>query len=174
MPSQNLSLKYWPDSILRTVCSGSDTTDFLAGEEMIKLMIEKHGMGLAAPQVGLTSRLFVMRDPDDNNKGLIFVNPVITEHSKDTYKDNEGCLSFPGPRVDIERFKWVNVEFDVPLGYTLPVGDDRLTWHFEGIYARCVQHEIDHLNGIMIFDHVKSNLAKKLVLDKYAKLRRRV
>lgn len=173
-PSQSLglSLTQWPDPILRVKCEEAPIASG-TGEEMIELMMQHNGLGLSAPQVGLTSRIFVMRDPHDDKKGLVFANPYIVEHSTEKYLDSEGCLSVPGQRVKILRFQTVDIEFDVPNGHELPVGDDRITWHFEGLQARCIQHEIDHLNGIMIFDHINSNLGQKMFLDKYAKIRKK-
>lgn len=172
--SNSLSLKYWPNPILRTVCTEMlDTSQADAiGQRMIQIMFENNGLGLSAPQVGLTERIFVMRDPDNHKKGLVFTNPVIVSNGNQEDRAEEGCLSYPDQRVIITRKKSIDVEFDVPTGYELPVGDDRITWHFEGLDARCIQHEIDHLNGIMIFDHIKSNLMRQISLDKYAKSRR--
>lgn len=172
MPSSNLSLKFWPNPILRIKCEEAPIEAGI-GEEMIELMMLHRGVGLSAPQVGLTSRIFVMRDPDNNEAGLVFANPEIVDHSSDVYEDFEGCLSIPGQRVKIKRFKVVDVEFDAYNKRDLPIGDDRLTWRFEGLHARCIQHEIDHLNGIMIFDHINSNLGQKMFLDKYAKIRKK-
>lgn len=166
-----LSLRYWPDPVLRIKCEESPIP-VGAVEEMIRIMRENNGYGLSAPQAGLTCRLFVMRDPKDPNKSLIFANPIITAWGSQIYSDNEGCLSVPGPRVSIERPFAIEVEFDVTPEHK-PLLGDRLTWHLEGLSARCVQHEIDHLNGIMIFDHIKSKLGQKIFLEKSAKERRR-
>lgn len=169
--SQPWVLRYWPDPVLRSKCEESPIP-VGAAERMIEIMNQHHGLGLSAPQVGLTCRLFVMRDPE-KGKALVFANPEIVEHSQKTHVDSEGCLSIPGSRTQVKRFWEVDVEFDVPIGYELPVGSDRLTWHFEGLPARCIQHEMDHLEGIMIFDHINSNLGRKMFLEKYAKMRKK-
>lgn len=160
----NLTLKHWPDPILRRVC---EQTAVEAGteEQMIALMLKHNGVGLSAPQVGLTSRVFVMRDPNTPGKGLAFVNPWILDHSTDTDTAPEGCLSIPGQRVSIARWTSIELTFDGSEGKTV-------TRKFEGLYARCVQHELDHLDGTMVFDHIPSKLGKKLFLDKYFKNRK--
>lgn len=129
-------------------------------------MLANKGYGLAANQVGCTSRMFVMRDKYNN--GEAYCNPVILSHSKNLVDNvEEGCLSVPNKRIKIPRY------WSVELQYT----DVRLTKivkTYTDIEARCIQHEIDHLNGILIFDHIKSNLAKKIFLEKYSKSRRKV
>lgn len=167
-----LNLKYHPNPILKVQCQPctlSDPEIDMIGKEMIKIMFANNGYGLSAPQVGLSHNIFVMRDSEAANKGLVFVNPTIVETSSEQINDWEGCLSLPEQRVKISRSASIEVEFDVPLGHTLPIGDDRITWRFEGMNARCVQHEIDHLNGIMIYDHIESDLARKLFLQRHAK-----
>ncbi len=166
--SQLLVLRLWPDEILRTKCVGyPEYDDRLAiGHEMIQVMIEHNGLGLSAPQVGLTQRIFVMRDPNAPT-GTVFCNPIITNHSDEMYTDIEGCLSVPGRPISISRFHWIDLEYEDAIF--------RTTRHkrFMGLSARCIQHEIDHLDGILIFDHINSNLGKKLYLEKYMKKRRK-
>ena len=169
MPSLNLNLRYYPDPVLKTVCSDCnwDLKERLAtGREMIEIMHSHHGYGLSAPQVGLTSNFFVMRDPDrlDNISGLVFANPEITDLSNKKISLPEGCLSLLSMRTVIARAEWVEFDFDNPED-----PDERLHWRFESMNARCVQHEVDHLNGILIFDHINSNLVQKSFLEKYTK-----
>src|SRR5271165_2421229 len=168
MPSLNLSLRYYPDPVLKTVCSDCNwdlDERRRIGHEMLEIMFAHHGYGLSAPQVGLTSNFFVMRDPDKPNgaPGLVFANPEITDLSNKKVTAPEGCLSLLSMKTHIARAQWVEFEFDDP-----DVEDNRLHWRFESINARCVQHEIDHLNGILIFDHINSNLVQKSFLAKYA------
>lgn len=170
MTSSSLwNLREWPDPCLNEKCSEGDIPDGLVDE--MKAVVKAHNAyGLACSQLGVTScRVFVMRDLTTSDID-VFANPVIVERSKETYVDTEGCLSFPGQGVRVVRSKIIDVEFDDPEP-EFPVGE-RLTWHFEGINARCVQHEIDHLDGIMIFDHINSNLIRKTTLEKYFKKRR--
>lgn len=167
----SLSLRYHPDEVLREVCvdcnvSGDERVNI--AQEMTNLMIVHGGLGLSAPQVGLNWRIFVMRDPEDYSVGLTFINPVIVDKSQYEIEELEGCLSIPRNRVKISRASTVELQF---LEFTS--GNETITRHFKGDYARCIQHEIDHLNGILIFDHIKSKLGKRLFLDKYAKSRKK-
>lgn len=166
---QNLSLKLYPDPILESVCQPCNKSIpeiKEIGQEMIRIMYEYNGLGLSAPQVGLDERIFVMRDIEKPGEGLIFANPVITNRSG-TLVENEGCLSLPGIRIKIARAIKVDIQFD-----SLQEEELLLDWHFEGYHARCVQHEVDHLNGIMILDHIKSKIGKRIALDKYYKRRK--
>jgi peptide deformylase len=110
-------------------------------EDMFALMAEKRGVGLAAPQVGIPLRIFVM------NYGAItteFINPVITATpGKVVTSHDEGCLSFPGLKVSRKRHKRVTIE-----GYNRHW--EPLRFDLRGLAAFIVQHEIDHLNGITI------------------------
>lgn len=169
--SKPLSLRYWPEACLRGVCADcccSSEERKRIGTKMLKIMFDNCGYGLAAPQVGLDCRIFVMRDPHNTSRGLIFVNPEIVELGSTKINDTEGCLSLLGQRTFVERASSIEFEFD-----DLDNPGQRLHWRFEGLNARCVQHEIDHLNGIMIFDHIKSTIARKMFLDRYGKARKK-
>ena len=97
-PSQNLSLRYYPDPVLKTVCSECNWEKHernRVGHEMLEIMYANHGYGLSAPQVGITSNFFVMRDPDrpTGQPGLIFANPEITDLSNKKVKlQRDACL----------------------------------------------------------------------------------
>jgi len=137
---------------------------------MIDIMFDHNGIGLAAPQVGLDQRLFVMRDPHDpihKSAAHIFSNPVLEEHGHDKPEDFEGCLSLLSVKTKVKRWHWVEFSFD-----DLEEPGQRLTWRFEAINARCVQHEIDHLDGILIFDHINSNLVQKMFIEKVLKAKK--
>jgi peptide deformylase len=111
--------------------------------QMAELMHER-GVGLAAPQVGLGLRFFVAMDPETHElRG--YVNPQITWTSNDTKIAPEGCLSIPGKHAFVERFLAVRLKFQ----------DIEFNEHeeeYQGWYARIVQHEYDHLNGVLISD----------------------
>lgn len=113
--------------------------------EMLACMALSGGIGLAAPQVGKNTRIFVMYDPP---KTFVCINPVILEASEDTSVFSEGCLSFPNLYLDIIRPANVKVAYyDV---------DGKLTEKdFGDIQARCFQHELDHLDGILFTSYVK-------------------
>lgn len=190
---KDLQLRYWPDPCLRKECDECSHTPaerIEIGEQMIQIMYAYNGYGLSAPQVGLNCRIFVIRTPEmadrpthlsipSERKGLIFVNPVILDRSNRMVEDWEGCLSLLTQRTKVDRYTEVTIEYSDPTQagspkYGPPKNIDRLTWTAKGLDARCVQHEIDHLNGIMIFDHINSNLSKKLFLEKYFKKKARV
>jgi peptide deformylase len=117
------------------------------------------GVGLAAPQVGVNKRLIVvslMQDYEDENyKTIAMVNPEIIEHSPETCTDTEGCLSVPGESGDVIRYAWIKVTFLDPEGR-------KYAMRLENLAARIVQHEIDHLDGVLFTDKVE----EKIVLQK--------
>ena len=105
-------------------------------------MHDANGVGLAATQVGVLRRMFVF---DDEGEDRVLVNPVITESSKDVETDDEGCLSLRNVLVPVERAKKVTIE-------GLDVAGDPVTYALELTTARVVQHELDHLDGVLIID----------------------
>ncbi len=120
-------------------------------ESMIKHIKnpDNGGVGLAAPQVGVNKRLIVvslMRTYDDETyRTIAMVNPEIIEHAENRVKSEEGCLSVPGETGDVERWEWVKVSFIDPEGR-------KYALRLESLAARIVQHEIDHLDGILFTD----------------------
>jgi len=118
---------------------------------MIDLMRQENGMGLAAPQIGISRRLFVM---EINGQIWHFFNPEITEHSRNQEEFNEACLSFPGDHCIITRPAEISVKYQ----------DHRGEWReekFSGIPSRCFQHELDHLNGVTMWDRYKEQHAEQ-------------
>ncbi len=130
-------------------------------EEMLALMYDKKGVGLSANQVGLDKRIFVMNCSGKESGEKVFINPEIIV-GYDTCMDKEGCLSFPGLYVDIPRFKSVKLRWKDLSG---KVNEDV----FSGLEAICVQHELDHLNGIVFVDRL-SALKKAMALKKLKKI----
>ncbi len=134
-------------------------------EDMLETMYDAPGIGLAGPQVGAMQRIFVMdcspkeEDPDPR----VLLNPRIIWESDEVEKREEGCLSFPGQFADVTRPSEVVAAF-------MDLDGVEQEEEFSGLHARCVQHEIDHLNGRLFIDHlslvkrqlVKSRLAKSL------------
>ena len=111
-------------------------------ERMIALMHDADGVGLAATQIGVLRRFFVVHDDGEDR---VVVNPVITVSSKESEIDEEGCLSLGPVRVDVER----------PVGVTIEARDaagEPVSLELEGLAARVVQHELDHLDGKLIID----------------------
>jgi peptide deformylase len=128
--------------------------------QMIKLMDEADGVGLAAPQVGIGERFFTVHIK--NEPPLAFINPSIIETSPETAKYEEGCLSLPGVYADVVRASKIKVRaFDIKgRSFTLECG---------GILARVIQHENDHLDGVLFYDHLPEFKRDKL-LEKYKKV----
>jgi len=118
---------------------------------MIETMYASNGAGLAAIQVGRFERVFIIEGhtaggPEDAPP-LVFINPTMEELSKETETADEGCLSFPGTYVPIKRASRVRLS-------ALDMNGTRRTVEAEGLYARALQHELDHLNGRLLVDHV--------------------
>lgn len=134
-----------PDPVLAQVCEpcvpGDEALKSLA-EEMAQAMYANNGCGLAAPQVGVSQRFVVIDvDWDDDHKDPLFlVNPTIVETKGDLEPSDEGCLSLPGISVSVQRYPWVRARY-----YDL----EGELWEIEGdgLLARCIQHELDHLEG---------------------------
>lgn len=142
-----------PDPILNTVCDPCEVGDKSLkklAKQMAKAMYKNDGCGLAAPQIGVTKRIVVIDcdvDSDEQNP-LVLVNPVLMETRGDAVTENEGCLSCPGISVPIARKPWARVRyFDL----------DGEEWEIEGdgLLGRCLQHELDHLDGITMFERAE-------------------
>jgi peptide deformylase len=136
-------------------------------QNMFDTMYKAHGVGLAAPQVGLSIRLFVIdaspfADEDPKLKGVkkVFINAEILEEEGDGWKFNEGCLSIPGIREDVERKPTLLLRY-VDENFTL------FEERFDGILARVIQHEYDHIEGVLFTDRL-SQLRKTLLKGKLA------
>jgi peptide deformylase len=126
--------------------------------DMVETMFHQVGIGLAAPQVGIPYRLLVMDDGKGGARAL--VNPVITQRSGSVV-DEEGCLSLPGIYADVERSKSVTIE---------ATDEDEQPVNIEatGMQARVIQHEMDHLDGILFIDHL-SPVARDRIKQKIQK-----
>lgn len=162
-----LPLVYYPDTILTTRSADvteidQDVVDFIQG--MRDTMYASNGIGLAAPQVGRNVRIMTMDlDPEHGGRSFMhFINPVIREgYGKTSYE--EGCLSFPGLSIEVKRKKQVHLQ-----GYDL---DGRLIdIEADGLMSICIQHELDHLNGVVFVDRLNP-VQKTIVVRDY--LRRR-
>jgi peptide deformylase len=136
-------------------------------EDMFETMYEAHGVGLAAPQIGLSIRLFVVdAEPmdEENLKGFkkVFINPVILEEEGKEWAYEEGCLSIPGYRADVYRLPKVKIEyFDENWNKKVEV--------YDGMAARVIQHEYDHIEGVLFVDHLPS-IKKRLIQGKLANI----
>ena len=121
-------------------------------EMMYKLMDCSQGMGLAATQVGLNIRLFTMQM--ENKKKITAINPRIIQRYGETYQE-EGCLSFPGIFIKIKRSSYIKIAAINEFGR-------RYILEAKGYEGKCIQHEIDHLNGVNFIDHL-STLKKAII-----------
>jgi peptide deformylase len=130
----------------------------------LKMTMKLHnGMGLSANQCGLFERVFVI---GTEHFQLVCINPKIVEQSEEMIKDAEGCLSFPGLSVKINRASWITAEYYDESGKLHNV-------KMEGLTARCYQHELDHMNGVKFTTYVKP-VALQLARDKQKKLIKKI
>ena len=134
-------------------------------DDMLDTMYAANGIGLAAIQIGVPKRIIVMDiSKDENNKEpMYFVNPVISNKDKLKSTYEEGCLSVPNQFAEIDRPKKCDIEY---LDYN---GEKKLL-KAEGLLATCIQHEMDHLEGILFIDYL-SKLKKTMIIKKLTKLK---
>jgi len=172
----NLQLKYAELMIYPIVAFGHSVLkkpadDIIKGEidveqiaaDMYETMYNAQGIGLAAPQIGKSIRLFVadttpLEDEEIGNWKQVFVNPVILEESGEFWIYEEGCLSIPGIREDVERRERLKIRYY----------DEKWELHedeFDGMQARIIQHEYDHIEGILFTDHLTA-FKKRLLKSK--------
>jgi peptide deformylase len=133
-------------------------------KDMIEIMMSSGGIGLAANQVGIKARMFVMGHPKFKEHAQAFFNPVIVRVTDDVTEDEEGCLSFPNVYVKIKRPRGVLVRFQNSKGETQEA-------EFFGLESRCFLHEFDHLEGITYKDRL-STLKWALAIKKSVKQRK--
>ncbi len=168
-----LRVVLWPDPILRRPCKAVTSFDAeakrrlrITADQMLAMMAEEEGVGLAGPQVGLDVRLFVM-DAREGDGPQAYVNPVLSDPDGEE-EGEEGCLSLPEIRTPVLRSRRLRLTAKTPEGDDVDVTAD-------GFVARVWQHEIDHLNGVLILDKmppsVKMAVKKdlKLLETRYAK-----
>jgi peptide deformylase len=133
------------------VFTGCDFQTEKLGREMLHLMRQENGIGLAAPQIGISKRVFVM---DVHGRERVCFNPEIVSASDVLSEFPEGCLSFPGEQCTIKRPDTIVVRYQDYRGDWV---DDEMV----GLEARCFQHELDHLNGITMWDRHKEQHAEQ-------------
>ncbi len=132
-------------------------------ENMFETMYTAEGIGLAAPQVGVSKRLFVMDTREEGSQARAVVNPVLVERSG-SERSEEGCLSLPGLVGVIERSARIVME-------GLDLDGQPIRIEASELAAHCILHEIDHLDGVLIIDRV-SPIKRKMLLSKWRKLRK--
>lgn len=159
----------YPDKRLETPCSAVEefNTEDLHRliDDMFETMYANGGLGLAAPQIGVMKRVTVIdiSSGKDPSKKIILINPTITD-MKGTQRGEEGCLCFPGFMEQVTRSMTVSVAATNSAGATYQMQG-------EGILARALQHEIDHLNGILFIRRM-SSLKRELIRHKIRKMLR--
>ena len=155
-----------PDPILRKKSEGVEQVDNNLKklmDEMLETMYAAPGIGLAAVQIGVLKRLIVIdiSKEDQKKNPLFLVNPEITFQSKNLSTYEEGCLSLPGYFAEIERPAECHLKY-------LDYDGNQKNLKAEGLLATCIQHEIDHLNGILFIDYL-SKLKKDMIIKKLVK-----
>lgn len=159
-----------PDPRLKKVCASvSEITDDLRklADDMLETMYDAPGIGLAAPQVGVLSRLIVLdcvKEEGEAPRPLVMINPEVLASSEEMNTYEEGCLSIPDQYADVTRPAEVEVRWIDPDGAEHREG-------FGGLWATCVQHEIDHLNGKLFIDYLGA-MRRQMITRRMVKLKR--
>ncbi|MDE0851403.1 peptide deformylase [Yoonia sp.] len=159
-----------PDPRLKAKCTPVvDFTTELAklANDMFETMYAAPGIGLAAPQVGVTSRMFVMdciKEEGGTPEPMVLINPVVVWESEERNIYDEGCLSIPDQYAEVERPSAVQVKWQ-------DLDGKEQHEKFDELWATCVQHEIDHLEGTLFIDYLKP-LRRQMITRKMQKLKR--
>lgn len=156
-----------PNPVLKKKCvpvAGIDERIERLLDDMLETMYDAPGIGLAAPQVGITERVVVIDVSEDKNQPLKLVNPELAWTSDDRVTHEEGCLSLPKQFADVKRPSKVKLRYMDESGQARELDAD-------GLLSRCIQHELDHLEGILFTDHI-SALKRNMIMRKLAKQRR--
>ena len=160
-----------PDPILRKKCEPLEMVDdnvINLMKDMLQTMYAAPGIGLAAVQIGILKRLIVIDISKDEKKKdpLFLINPEIIKKSDDTSIYEEGCLSLPGQFAEIER------PAECFLKYIDLNGQEK-ELKAKGLLSTCIQHEVDHLNGVLFIDYL-SKLKKDMIIKKLAKHKKEI
>ncbi|MDP5218166.1 peptide deformylase [Ruegeria sp. 2205SS24-7] len=159
-----------PDPRLKKVCTPvTDLSDDLRqlADDMLETMYDAPGIGLAAPQIGVLERLIVLdciKEEGETPRPMVMFNPQVVASSEETNVYEEGCLSIPEQFAEVTRPKLVDVEW-------IDRDGNPQSETFDGLWATCVQHEIDHLNGKLFIDYLKP-LKRQMITRKMQKLKR--
>ncbi|WP_092837779.1 peptide deformylase [Roseovarius lutimaris] len=159
-----------PDPRLKKVCTPvADVTDGLRqlSRDMLETMYDAPGIGLAAPQVGVLERLIVLdcvKGENETPRPMVMINPEVVAASDETNVYEEGCLSIPDQYGEVTRPKEVEVRWMDTDGNAHQEG-------FDALWATCVQHEIDHLNGKLFIDYLGA-MKRQMITRRMQKLKR--
>ena len=158
-----------PDPVLRKVAEPVERVDDALRklmDDMLETMYDAPGVGLAAPQIGVLRRVIVMdpaRDEEDPSP-IVMANPEILERSEEMRLHEEGCLSIPEVTAEVERPAITRVAY-------LDRDGKRQEAELEGLSSTIVQHEVDHLNGVLFIDYL-SRLKRDMIVRKFTKMKR--
>jgi peptide deformylase len=162
-----------PDPVLKKLATPLERIDDETRQlmdDMIDTMYDGQGIGLAAPQIALSKRLLVLDVEQDEEKDSgnpqVFANPEILWSSDDPNIYNEGCLSIPGHYAEIERPKIIRVKY-------LDYDGKQQEIEADGLLATCLQHEIDHLDGVLFIDYL-STLKRNMIIKKMKKSKKNI
>lgn len=165
----SLKLRIIPDPVLRKAAQpitamDKDTSLFM--QQMLETMYENRGIGLAAPQVGDLRRVIVMdvAEEQDAKRAVLMANPQVVWHSEELFTYKEGCLSIPGQYAEVTRPRQVRVKY-------IDIHGKEQQIELEELPSSCVQHEIDHLNGVLFIDYL-SKLKRDMIVRRVEKLQR--
>jgi len=160
-----LKIIKYPDPFLKQKClpvTSFDKELKILTDNMLKTMYESEGIGLSAIQIGVLKRIIVIDITEELKKPLILINPVITPSNSKFLEFKEGCLSFPGIYESVKRNEEIAVDYNSIEG-------KKLSMKATGLLSICIQHEVDHLEGVVFLDRLsglKRNRAEKKFLKK--------
>ena len=157
-----------PNKILRQISltvKKVEKEEQILMDDMLETMYDAKGIGLAAIQIGVPKRIIVMDISKDNEKKnpMYFVNPIIKNRNSNLSKYLEGCLSLPDQFAEVDRPSSCEVEY-------LDYNGNKEILKADGLLSTCIQHEMDHLEGILFIDHL-SNLKKSMIIKKLSKIK---
>jgi len=166
------SIVAYGDAVLKKMCTDVDPTSpeiKQLTEDMFETMYNAHGVGLAAPQIGKAQRLFIVDGESIDDEDMIgfkkvFINPTIEEEWGDDWAYEEGCLSIPSIREEVSRPESLSITY-----YDLE--GKKHTEEYDGMKARVIQHEYDHIEGILFTDYL-SGFKKRLIKNKLTNISR--
>ncbi len=155
-----------PNKILRQVSQPVEKVtkeEQLLMDDMLETMYHANGIGLAAIQIGVPKRIIVMdiSKKDENNNPMYFVNPIIKKKNLELATYEEGCLSVPNQFAEVDRPATCEIEY-------LDYNGEKKILKANGLLATCIQHEMDHLEGILFIDYL-SKLKKSMIIKKLSK-----
>ncbi|MBP1858071.1 peptide deformylase [Rhizobium herbae] len=155
-----------PDPVLRQLSKPVETVDAdvrRLADDMLDTMYDAPGIGLAAIQIGVPRQMLVIdvSKEGEEKQPQVFINPKILVMSDERSVYEEGCLSIPDYYAEVERPATITVQY-------IDLDGKQLTAQADGLLATCLQHEIDHLNGVLFIDHI-SKLKREMVIRKFAK-----